>query len=86
MVIICLICHFNFDNELLIYFNNLIQHFAFSNQKRFNNLRFEYETFFDPPEGLPRRPKYVHESEIGIVESIIEANVSKVARNSKSFV
>ncbi|XP_053393446.1 uncharacterized protein LOC123564849 [Mercenaria mercenaria] len=52
-----------------------------SNQKRFNNLRFEYETYFVPPDNLPKRPTYVHESEIGIVESIIEANVSKVARN-----
>jgi hypothetical protein len=32
---------------------------------------------------LPRRPVYVSEAEIGIVESIIEANVSKVARDGK---
>ncbi|XP_053381408.1 uncharacterized protein LOC128549125 isoform X2 [Mercenaria mercenaria] len=49
-----------------------------SNQKRFNNLRFEYESYFEPPDNLPTRPSYVHENEIGIVESVIEANVSKV--------
>ncbi|XP_053393448.1 uncharacterized protein LOC128555331 isoform X2 [Mercenaria mercenaria] len=52
-----------------------------SNQKRFNNLRFEYETLFTPPENLPERPVYVRESKIGIAGSIIEANVSKVPRN-----
>lgn len=52
-----------------------------SNQKRFNHLRFEYESFFTQPENLPDRPNYVHESEIGIVESVIEANVSKVSRS-----
>ncbi|XP_053393450.1 uncharacterized protein LOC123562440 isoform X2 [Mercenaria mercenaria] len=52
-----------------------------SNQKRFNNLRFEYVTYFVPPENLPERPTYVRESGIGIVESIIEANVSKIPRD-----
>ncbi|XP_060601820.1 uncharacterized protein LOC132755046 [Ruditapes philippinarum] len=52
-----------------------------SNQKRFNNLYFEYITYFTQPENLPKRPIYVSETEIGIVESIIEANVSKVARD-----
>lgn len=57
--------------------------FISSNQKRFNNLRFEYESYFTPPENLPERPNYVHESDIGIVESFIEANVSKVARSGR---
>ncbi|XP_060583179.1 uncharacterized protein LOC132739481 isoform X2 [Ruditapes philippinarum] len=51
------------------------------NQKRFNNLYFEYITYFSQPENLPKRPNYVSEGEIGIVESIIEANVSKVPRD-----
>lgn len=59
--------------------------FIFSNQKRFNNLRFEYESYFTPPEEFPDRPNYVHESDIGIVESVIEANISKVSRSGRKM-
>ncbi|XP_052806968.1 uncharacterized protein LOC128236139 [Mya arenaria] len=53
---------------------------VWSNQKRFNNLRFEFDTLIDIPE-LPQRPNYVHDAKIGIVASSIEASVSKIPRD-----
>ena len=48
-------------------------------------MRFEFDTLFDEPE-LPERPAYVHESEIGIVHSSVEAVVSKVPRGGMYFI
>ncbi|XP_052796120.1 uncharacterized protein LOC128228694 [Mya arenaria] len=58
-----------------------------SNQKRFNNLRFEFDTLIDNPE-IPERPNYIHETKMGIVSSSIEASVSKIPRDggSKRFI
>ncbi|WAQ93658.1 FER-like protein [Mya arenaria] len=53
---------------------------VWSNQKRFNNLRFEFDTLIDTPE-IPERPVYVHDAKIGIIASSIEASVSKIPRN-----
>jgi len=56
--------------------------FLSSNQQRFNNLRFEFDTVFNEPE-LPLRPPYVHDSKIGIVRSFVEAVVSKIPRDGE---
>ncbi|XP_052799359.1 uncharacterized protein LOC128230970 [Mya arenaria] len=56
---------------------------VWSNQKRFNNLRFEFDTLIDTPE-IPERPNYVHDAKIGIVASSIEASVSKIPRDGGS--
>ncbi|WAQ93640.1 FER-like protein [Mya arenaria] len=53
---------------------------VWSNQKRFNNLRFEFDTLIDISE-IPERPNYVHDAKIGIVASSIEASVSKIPRD-----
>ncbi|KAH3716760.1 hypothetical protein DPMN_059489 [Dreissena polymorpha] len=50
------------------------------NQKSFNSLKFEMKALFDGIDNLPNRPLYVHDSKIGIVQSIITANVSKIPR------
>ncbi|WAQ93645.1 hypothetical protein MAR_006116 [Mya arenaria] len=53
------------------------------NQKRFNNLRFEFDTLIDIPE-IPERPNYIHDAKMGIVASSIEASVSKIPRDGIS--
>jgi len=50
---------------------------TFSNQKRFNTMRFEFDTLLSDPV-LPKRPVYVHEGKVGIVSSSVEAVVSKL--------
>ena len=59
---------------------------SFSNQKRFNNLKFEFEALFVQPEGLPERPNYVHDAKVGIVKSEIFTNVSKIPRNGSFYI
>ncbi|KAH3776014.1 hypothetical protein DPMN_177425 [Dreissena polymorpha] len=54
---------------------------VWSNQQRFNNLKFEMKALFDGIDNLPNRPVYVYDSKIGIVQNIITANVSKIPRN-----
>ncbi|WAQ93664.1 TIE2-like protein [Mya arenaria] len=56
---------------------------VWSNQNRFNNLRFEFDTLINIPE-IPERPVYVHDARIGIVASSIEASVSKIPRDGGS--
>ncbi|WAQ93660.1 hypothetical protein MAR_006131 [Mya arenaria] len=53
---------------------------VWSNQKRFNNTRFEFDTLINIPE-MPERPVYVHDAKIGVVASSIEASVSKLPRD-----
>ncbi|KAH3716767.1 hypothetical protein DPMN_059496, partial [Dreissena polymorpha] len=53
---------------------------VWSNQKRFNYLQFEMKAIFDGLDNLPKRPVYVHDSKMGIVQNIITANVSKIPR------
>ncbi|KAL4222693.1 hypothetical protein ACF0H5_018734 [Mactra antiquata] len=53
---------------------------VWSNQKRFNHLKFYVESVFEPIE-LPKRPLYVHDSEMGIVETLIETNLTKIPRS-----
>jgi len=45
-------------------------------------MRFEFVTLFNEPE-LPKRPVYVHEGKIGIVQSSVEAVVSKLPARGK---
>ncbi|XP_052246346.1 uncharacterized protein LOC127855047 [Dreissena polymorpha] len=68
--------NFMFVLEILDVNSSLV----WSNQREFNNLKFEMKALFDGIDNLPNRPNYVHENKIGIVQNIITANVSKIPR------
>ncbi|KAH3716775.1 uncharacterized protein LOC127855045 [Dreissena polymorpha] len=53
---------------------------VWSNQQRFNFLKFEMRALYDGVNNLPNRPLYVHDTKMGIVQNIITANVSKLPR------
>ncbi|XP_053374452.1 uncharacterized protein LOC123532684 isoform X3 [Mercenaria mercenaria] len=65
------------DNKFLFYFlldgtdetpGKLI---VWSNQRVFNEMEFQFETTYEPPEPLTERPAYVHSTRVGITEGTV---------------
>ena len=56
--------------------------FIWTNQKDFNDLKFEFQSIFETPEDLLDRPVYVHKAAFGVVDNDVKAVVSSIPRGS----